>query len=66
MFGLNKIIPVEPNINSHVNLSLSNLSDAIEKSDIICVLVKHKEFLDSSVKDQLKKLEALDFCGALS
>ena len=61
-----EVFAVEPNINSHVNLSLSNLSDAIEKSDIICVLVKHKEFLDSSVKNQLKKLEALDFCGALS
>mgnify|MGYP000911211552 CR=1 FL=1 len=61
-----QIFAVEPNIQSHVNLSLLNFSDAIEKSDIICVLVKHREFLHSVAKDQLKRCEALDFCGVLS
>ncbi len=57
---------VEPNIQSHVKLSLLNLSEAIEKADIICVLVKHHEFLQLDVKDKLIKRGALDFCGALS
>jgi UDP-N-acetyl-D-mannosaminuronic acid dehydrogenase len=61
-----EIVAVEPNIRSHANLSLMNLSDAIEQADIVCVLVKHNEFLQPIEKDQLKKCGALDFCGALS
>lgn len=60
-----EVFAVEPNIKLHKNLSLLNLSEAIEETDIICILVKHKEFLTLHVKDQLKKLGALDFCGAL-
>ncbi|OUU44709.1 MAG: UDP-N-acetyl-D-mannosamine dehydrogenase [Verrucomicrobia bacterium TMED56] len=60
------IITVEPNIDSHAKFQLLNLSDAIDQSDIVCVLVKHKEFLASSVKDKLKKIGALDFCGVFS
>jgi UDP-N-acetyl-D-mannosaminuronic acid dehydrogenase len=60
-----KIFAVEPNIHSHRNLSLLNLSDAIEKSDIVCILVKHREFLKTSIKNKLKKCRILDFCGAL-
>ena len=57
------VLSVEPNIQSHVKLSLFNLLDAIEESDIICVLVKHREFLNSEVKRKLQKSRALDFCG---
>ena len=60
------IITVEPNIKSHVKFQLLNISDAIDQSDIVCVLVKHKEFLTSSIKDKLKKIGALDFCGVFS
>jgi UDP-N-acetyl-D-mannosaminuronic acid dehydrogenase len=61
-----EINAVEPNIVSHKNFLLSNLSDAIEHSDIICVLVKHHQFLQSEIKNRLIKRGALDFCGALS
>jgi len=57
---------VEPNIQSHRNLPLLNLSDGIEKADIICVLVKHHEFLQPVIKEKLINCEALDFCGVLS
>ena len=57
---------VEPNIDSHEKLILSNLSDAIKKADIICVLVKHREFLQTEIKDELTKYQTLDFCGALN
>ena len=60
-----EIIAVEPNIKAHKYLSLLNLSEAIEQADIICVLVKHREFLQSEIKDQLIKYGALDFCGAI-
>jgi UDP-N-acetyl-D-mannosaminuronic acid dehydrogenase len=56
---------VEPNIQSHSNLTLLNLSDAIKNSDIICVLVKHHEFLQPSIKEKLVECRALDFCGVL-
>ena len=57
---------VEPNIKSHKNLSLVNLLDAIEKADIVCVLVKHREFSKIEIKNKLIKCRALDFCGALT
>lgn len=60
-----EVIAVEPNINKHKSLSLQKLSDAIEESDIICILVKHSEFLDPEIKEKLKSYGALDFCGAL-
>jgi UDP-N-acetyl-D-mannosaminuronic acid dehydrogenase len=61
-----EICVVEPNINSHKNLLILNLVDAIEQADIICVLVNHREFLQSEIKDKLIKCEALDFCGVFS
>ena len=61
-----EISAVEPNIQSHKDLLLLNLLDAIEDADIICVLVKHREFLQSQIKEKLIECEALDFCGALS
>ena len=61
-----EIFAVEPNIQSHKNLSILNSSDAIKQADIICILVKHREFLQPKIKSKLIKSEALDFCGALS
>jgi len=61
-----EIFAVEPNIQSHKNLSILNSSDAIKQADIICILVKHREFLQPEIKSKLIKSEALDFCGALS
>lgn len=59
------VTAIEPNIKSHKYVSHFNLSEAIEQADIICVLVKHKEFIQSEIKDKLIKYKALDFCGAL-
>jgi UDP-N-acetyl-D-mannosaminuronic acid dehydrogenase len=61
-----EILSVEPNIQSHKKLILFNISDAIDKADVICVLVRHREFLKPEIKNKLIKYEALDFCGALS
>lgn len=61
-----EISAVEPNIKSYKNLKLKNLMDAIDQADIICVLVKHREFLNSKIKEKLIKYGAFDFCGALS
>jgi UDP-N-acetyl-D-mannosaminuronic acid dehydrogenase len=61
-----EIRAVEPNIESHKNIPLCNLSDAIEQADIICILVKHSQFSNFQIKKKLIKYGALDFCGALN
>jgi len=60
-----EVITVEPNIKSHKNLNILNLFDAIKQADLICLLVKHREFLEPEVKKKLMKSQVLDFCGAL-
>ena len=51
---------VEPNIESHSIYKLTDLKEAIEKSDIIVFLVAHKEFKKIRLnKDKI----VLDFCG---
>ena len=60
------VITVEPNIQSHKNLIILSLYEAIEQADLICLLVKHREFLVPEVKNKLKNFEVLDFCGVLS
>ena len=58
--GYNPII-VEPNIQSHKKYNLTSLEEAIMKSDIIFILVKHDEFLNLlELEDKI-----IDFCGAL-
>ena len=61
-----EVITVEPNIKSYKNLKILNLLDAIEQADLICLLVKHREFLEPEVKKKLMKFNLLDFCGAFS
>lgn len=60
------VIAVEPNIESHAVLPLLDLTAAVEQADVIAVLVKHREFLQSANQQQLRELGALDFCGALA
>jgi UDP-N-acetyl-D-mannosaminuronic acid dehydrogenase len=57
------VIVVEPNIEKHDQFTLSSLEDALEKADVIAVLVKHREFVDDLVGKYLQNSNALDFCG---
>jgi len=50
---------VEPNINSHPHFKIIELNEAIKKSDIIVVLVGHKEFKSINITE--KKI--IDFTG---
>lgn len=56
----------EPNISRHDNLTLTNLDDVLNESDLIIILVKHKEFMAQEIKMRIKSNIILDFCGALS
>ena len=60
-----KLLSVEPNILSHDKLSIVSLKKAIEQADVIAVLVKHKEFVNSSLLKNITGKSILDFCGAL-
>lgn len=59
------IVVVEPNISDHNGLSLVDLEEALATSDVLAVLVKHKQFVAPLVKTQLYEAGALDFCGAI-
>ena len=61
-----EIIVVEPNIYKHKKLLIQNFFEAIEQADLVCVLVKHREFLQPEIRNKLLKCKVLDFCGALS
>ena len=60
------VIAVEPNIETHAVIELEELDNVFNKDAVLAILVKHKEFLDKSVREKLKSLDALDFCGALT
>lgn len=59
------VIAVEPNIERHDRFCLSSLEDALERADVVAVLVKHRQFANDSVRRLLENANALDFCGVL-
>ncbi len=59
------VIAVEPNIEKHDRFTLSSLEDALQKADVIAVLVKHRQFANNLVRKHLQVVNALDFCGVL-
>jgi len=61
-----KVTAVEPNISSHNKLDLISFTDAIEDSDIICILVKHKNFIFTKNKKKLSPIKIFDFCNAFT
>lgn len=61
-----KVISVEPNINTHKILKLASIKEALINADIIAILVKHKDFIQPSIKRLLINKCSLDFCGVLT
>ena len=51
------VLAVEPNIKNYSGFKIVEYQDAIKRSDIIAMLVAHKEFLDLNMETQL------NFCG---
>jgi UDP-N-acetyl-D-mannosaminuronic acid dehydrogenase len=52
---------VEPNISAHDTIKLVSLENSLKNSDILVLLVKHKEFLN--LKNEINNIVLLDFCG---
>ena len=61
-----EVTAVEPNIETHAVINIEELDNVFNEDSVLAILVKHKEFLDKSVREKLKSLDALDFCGALT
>lgn len=62
----NFVIAVEPNIQSHDQLTIVTLDEALSSADVIAILVKHRDFCDPEVAERLLRVGAIDFCGALT
>lgn len=60
------VVAVEPNIESHDRFPLVTIEAALDTADVFAVLVKHKGFVEASVKSALLERGALDFCGVMS
>lgn len=54
---------VEPNITEHDNFILTDYNEAVQKADIIVLLVDHSQF--KALKFGVEKI-VLDFCGTIS
>ena len=54
------VLAVEPNIEKYENIKIIKYQDAYERSDIVVMLVAHREFLDKFTKSKV-----MDFCGVL-
>src|SRR5690606_6595108 len=52
---------VEPNVHEHKVFKLTDYREAVEKADIVALLVAHNEFKGLAFKDNQV---VLDFCGA--
>ena len=60
-----EVLAVEPNIKSYKTLSIVDIEEALALADVCALLVKHQQFLTSSVRNQLIDKMSLDFCGVL-
>ncbi|MES2544114.1 MAG: UDP-N-acetyl-D-mannosamine dehydrogenase [Bacteroidota bacterium] len=54
---------VEPNLKSHHVFKLTDYKEAVEKADIVVLLVAHKEFRQLELKESQV---VLDFCGVIN
>ena len=55
---------VEPNISNNDKYNLLSIEESIQTSNIIVLLVGHKEFYDADILSQFNGI-ILDYCGAL-
>jgi hypothetical protein len=50
---------IEPNVQTHHSIMIFTLSEAIESADLFVLLVKHKSFENTGLKNKF----FLNFCG---
>lgn len=59
------VIAVEPHIESNECLDLVDTDEALNRADVLAILVKHRHFLTPITQQKLIARTALDFCGAI-
>jgi UDP-N-acetyl-D-mannosaminuronic acid dehydrogenase len=57
------VMEVEPNIECHDEFALVSLEDALERADVVALLVKHRQFVQLADAGGLSGTGILDFCG---
>ena len=62
--GIGKVRVVEPNIHEHPDFELMPLEEAVADSDIVLILVAHRQF-KSMPRNLLAEKTIIDACGAL-
>ena len=60
------VVAVEPNIQSHDKFVLMTLEEALQTTDVVAVLVKHRQFVQLAGAGELGGTAVLDFCGVLN
>jgi UDP-N-acetyl-D-mannosaminuronic acid dehydrogenase len=60
------LVVVEPNIKSHQLFRLISFNEALTEVNIFVILIRHREFLTEYAQKNLRGLNVLDICGALS
>ena len=58
-----RVSAVEPHIESHDEIDILDVDQALEQADLIVVLVRHRMFNEASIKTRLLDAGAMDFCG---
>ena len=56
---------IEPNIERHNGVELVSIQEAmmLDEPYVVAVLVGHSQFKDPTVRDWLRSVRCLDFCG---
>ena len=57
------IVAVEPNIQQDNRFKLIDLDEALRSTDILAILVKHRQFVDAAKSNQFTRDGVIDFCG---
>jgi UDP-N-acetyl-D-mannosaminuronic acid dehydrogenase len=57
------LVAVEPNIQNDNRFALIELDEALKSTDVLAVLVKHRQFIDAAKIGQFDRVGVIDFCG---
>lgn len=60
-----EVVAVEPNLKSHSSIGLVEVGVINTDEAVVAILVNHREFNDCLIKERLRLISALDFCGLL-
>ncbi len=57
------LVAVEPNIQEDNRFKLTSLEEALSSSDVLAILVKHRQFIEIEKNGKFVRDGVIDFCG---